>query len=162
MELVHFYLHTIGLFGILCPIVRYSFLRSFNVLVYCLYFYHLFREMDTHCCCVLYGCHGNKVYCCESHDSHLEIMWTFVGDSPFYSTPFVVRMSALVVVCCSSVRGSVYLLDLSDGSQLGHLRLPGDVFSSPVAVGSEIVVGCRDDNVYCIQVSVHSDHQDHV
>ena len=55
----------------------------------------------------------------------------------------------------------MYLLDLSDGSTLGHLRLPGDVFSSPVVVGSEVVVGCRDDNVYCMQISVHSGHQDH-
>lgn len=28
--------------------------------------------------------------------------------------------------------------------------LPGEVFSSPVAVGPWVVLGCRDDNVYCM------------
>jgi outer membrane protein assembly factor BamB len=32
------------------------------------------------------------------------------------------------------------------------LKLPGDVFSSPVMLDGRIFVGCRDNNLYCLQV----------
>ena len=38
------------------------------------------------------------------------------------------------------------------GSEVGRFRLGGDVFSSPVFVDGEVVVGCRDDSLHCFQV----------
>lgn len=32
-------------------------------------------------------------------------------------------------------------------------KLPGEVFSSPVAIGGSMYVGCRDDNVYAVDLS---------
>ncbi|KAH7296144.1 hypothetical protein KP509_26G011000 [Ceratopteris richardii] len=36
---------------------------------------------------------------------------------------------------------------------LSVLKLPGDIFSSPIMLGGRIFVGCRDDNVYCLAIS---------
>ena len=59
--------------------------------------------------------------------------------------------STLPCVCACSTSGHVYLLDAQKGDILGSMRLPGEVFSSPAVVENLILVGCRDDNVYCIE-----------
>ena len=59
--------------------------------------------------------------------------------------------STLPCVCACTTSGQVYILDALKGCILGSVRLPGEVFSSPVVVDNLIVVGCRDDCVYCIE-----------
>lgn len=54
-------------------------------------------------------------------------------------------------VCVCTTSGQVYLLDVHTGEVLGSVRLPGEVFSSPVVVDSHILIGCRDDCIYCIE-----------
>ncbi|XP_075113486.1 putative acyl-activating enzyme 19 isoform X3 [Nicotiana tabacum] len=67
----------------------------------------------------------------------------------------------LVCVCSSS--GSVHVVQVSlnsDGAnqpcdmvqEFARYELGGDIFSSPVMIGGEIFVGCRDDYVHCIRV----------
>lgn len=60
------------------------------------------------------------------------------------------RSCPLVFVC--SVPGLVAALRLSDGVIVGERHLPGEVFSSPVVAGRHLVVGCRDDNVYVLEI----------
>ena len=45
------------------------------------------------------------------------------------------------------------IFDLRSGEVLASCQLPGEVFSSPVVVGDYLVVGCRDDYVYCLEIS---------
>ena len=33
-----------------------------------------------------------------------------------------------------------------------EVALPAHVFSSPVLLGSMLVVGCRDDHLYCLEL----------
>jgi acyl-CoA synthetase len=33
------------------------------------------------------------------------------------------------------------------------VQLPGEVFSSPVFVDSWVLLGCRDDHLYCLKVA---------
>lgn len=61
----------------------------------------------------------------------------------------------LTCVCVCSSRGVLYLLDVVTGSVCASLKLSQDVFSSPVVVDNHIVIGCRDDCVYCIECSLH-------
>jgi acyl-CoA synthetase len=68
-----------------------------------------------------------------------------------------------VVVC--STDGTAHLLTARHSSQQqqqqqqqevlsfdvrGSVALPGEVFSSPVSCGPWVVVGCRDDYLYCL------------
>ena len=57
-------------------------------------------------------------------------------------------------VCVSTSSGVVYLLDVQTGKILGSLSLPGQVFSSAAVVNNHILVGCRDNHIYCIKCSV--------
>ncbi|OIT39647.1 putative acyl-activating enzyme 19 [Nicotiana attenuata] len=71
------------------------------------------------------------------------------------------QSARLICVCSSS--GSVRVLQVSlnsDGAnqpcnvvrEFVRYELGGDIFSSPVMIGGEIFVGCRDDYVHCIRV----------
>ncbi|XP_077984637.1 beta-alanine-activating enzyme-like [Glandiceps talaboti] len=56
-----------------------------------------------------------------------------------------------VVVGCTV--GTIFILHLYTGQLVSQYTLPGEVFSSPVVHGNRIIVGCRDDNVYCFEMA---------
>lgn len=63
--------------------------------------------------------------------------------------------SSAVIVGATTI-GKVFLSCLFPSGQLTSLAevdLPGNVFGSPVVFGQYILVGCRDDYLYCIQWS---------
>ena len=70
-------------------------------------------------------------------------------------TDVVETHTDLVAVC--STRGMLYVLTLASGAVLGTHQFAGETFSSPVVLASEgsfiVVVGCRDDYVYCVRFS---------
>ena len=58
------------------------------------------------------------------------------------------------VVCCAS-NGDMTVTDVERsraGEVLDACQLGTDVFSSPVAVGTFVVCGCRDDHLYCVHL----------
>ena len=69
-----------------------------------------------------------------------------------YSTPCVSLVDGTVCVCYVCSTGMLHLLELGSGAVLGSVRLPGEVFSSPVVREGRIVVGCRDDKVYAVDI----------
>lgn len=54
-------------------------------------------------------------------------------------------------ICVCTTSGALYLLDIHTGIKQATLKLPGQIFSSPVVVDGHILVGCRDDNIYCVE-----------
>lgn len=57
------------------------------------------------------------------------------------------------VVWVCSTKGTLYCLSLDSGDTLVTWSLPGPVFSSPVIVGNEMLIGCRDDYLYCLEIT---------
>ena len=56
------------------------------------------------------------------------------------------------VVCVGGVDGSVYAFASGDGTPLATCKLPGAVFSSPSVCASRVIVGARDDRLYCLEL----------
>ncbi|KAK6173896.1 hypothetical protein SNE40_017271 [Patella caerulea] len=52
-----------------------------------------------------------------------------------------------------STNGDLSILDLITGNVKGVYKLPGEVFSSPVVVGNRVLIGCRDNFLYCLQIT---------
>lgn len=108
---------------------------------------------------VMSGSHDGCVYC---WNDHLDLEWKTELGSEIYSTPCHCTIQTLTLsntyriscVCVCSTAGSVYMLDAVCGHILGSFELPGNIFSSPVVVDSCILVGCRDDHVYCIEIEI--------
>ena len=79
---------------------------------------------------------------------------------PVFSSPCFASVSCagcavlcpLVYVC--SVPGAISVLSSIDGAVVGEKQLPGEIFSSAVAVGRSLVVGCRDNFVYVLDILV--------
>ncbi|KAL5486532.1 hypothetical protein EMCRGX_G019026 [Ephydatia muelleri] len=127
------------------------------------------------------GSHDKCVYC---WDDQLHLVWKREVASEVYSIPFQAALvpdptdHTLVAtdhssgsldagrlassghrvpcLCVCAVSGQVYVLHASSGALLGHMDLPGQVYSSPVLVDDLLVVGCRDNNLYCMGVTLCS------
>lgn len=128
---------------------------------------------------VVLGCHDASVV---AVDCSGKVRWSASAGSMVYSSPCTTGRGLVVV---ATTQGTLLFLR-SDGQRLGEYALPGQVFSSPVVVcGAQrtgghcggakgvvadaavrIVVGCRDNHLYCLRWSPdlglsHSDEQLH-
>ncbi|KAL8576444.1 hypothetical protein ACOMHN_049011 [Nucella lapillus] len=65
------------------------------------------------------------------------------------------------LVACASTDGLVRILNVATGELIGQKHLPGEVFSSPVVVDDCLIVGCRDDRVYCYRLVHDSQSNGH-
>ncbi|XP_051954079.1 beta-alanine-activating enzyme-like isoform X2 [Xyrauchen texanus] len=99
------------------------------------------------------GSHDSFVYCLNAVNGLL--LWQFQTTGKVFSTPFVFNgtpwgFAVLVAVC--STDGTVWILDGETGALKASMSLPGELFSSPVVWGHSLVVGCRNDYVYCLEL----------
>ena len=69
--------------------------------------------------------------------------------SPPSSTSDVPSLDA-VTVC--SVDGILYIINIVNGEILAKHHFPGKTFSSPCVVNNKILVGCRDNSLYCLTI----------
>uniref|UniRef100_A0A3B1KH26 Aminoadipate-semialdehyde dehydrogenase n=1 Tax=Astyanax mexicanus TaxID=7994 RepID=A0A3B1KH26_ASTMX len=103
---------------------------------------------------VVCGSHDCCVYGLNASDGSL--LWRFQATGKVYSSPFVFdgsRWGLRRLVAIASTDGTVWVLDGEQGTLKASLCLPGELFSSPVVWGTNIVVGCRNDFVYCLKLS---------
>lgn len=97
---------------------------------------------------VLFGCHDHSVYCLNVATGQQQ--WRSEMTAPVYSSPFFDTVHSLVF--CVDTAGCLRALEPASGSILGEIKLNGQIFSSPVLVGSRLMFGCRDDLLYCVTI----------
>lgn len=100
------------------------------------------------------GSHDGSVYCLNTNDGSL--LWRFRTISKVYSSPFVFdgsRLDTGTLVAAASTDGTVWILDGEKGTLKGKFVFSGELFSSPIVWGRNIVMGCRNDYVYCLELS---------
>nr|XP_046246698.1 beta-alanine-activating enzyme isoform X2 [Scatophagus argus] len=104
---------------------------------------------------VLCGSHDGCLYCLNCADGSL--VWTFRTTGKVFSSPCVFDGSVVgrrgILVALASTDGTVWILDGQDGQMLASFHLPGELFSSPVVWGQFLVIGCRNDYVYCLNLT---------
>ncbi|KAL3209851.1 hypothetical protein MRX96_037660 [Rhipicephalus microplus] len=99
--------------------------------------------------CLFVGCHDNYVYKLSCKDG--SVLWkTFFLSAPIYSTLFCFHDGKTCVG--ASTQGKLCVIGSHRGEVLSTYHLDNEVFSSPVALGDFIFVGCRDNYVYCFHV----------
>ncbi|XP_058124419.1 beta-alanine-activating enzyme [Anopheles ziemanni] len=108
---------------------------------------------------LLVGCYDRCVHCVEylpGECDALILSWKVELQSQIYATPLVVGQYLLV--CTTS--GYINVLDLVTECKEGEdslkivstLKTNGELFASPVAHGSAVFVGCRDNFLYKIRL----------
>ncbi|XP_038254641.1 beta-alanine-activating enzyme isoform X1 [Dermochelys coriacea] len=103
---------------------------------------------------IYFGSHDCFIYCCNMEGN---LLWKFETSSSVYATPFVFHSHDLeseTLLAATSTDGTVWVLNAKTGLVAGVEKLPGEVFSSPVVCGSKLVVGCRNDYVYCLDLCI--------
>lgn len=105
---------------------------------------------------VLCGSHDGSLYCLNCSDGSLA--WSFQTTGKVFSSPCVFDGAAVggrgTLVGVASTDGTVWILDGGDGRLLASFALDGELFSSPVVLGRSLVVGCRNDFVYCLKLTI--------
>ncbi|CAM9644192.1 unnamed protein product, partial [Hapterophycus canaliculatus] len=107
---------------------------------------------------IVWGCHDGIVRCRAGTAPTWEA--NIGRGQPVFSSPCFAAVGCegcavrCAVVFACTVSGSITALCLSSGAVVGEKQLPGEIFSSPVAVGRDLVVGCRDNRVYVLRIAV--------
>ncbi|XP_047113580.1 beta-alanine-activating enzyme isoform X1 [Schistocerca piceifrons] len=102
--------------------------------------------------CLLFGCHDHKVYCLGTNG---QLLWTTKLDSPVYATPFPFSTvnSEVDFVAAASTSGALCILHAKSGELLYKKNIGCELFSSPVVCGGVLVIGSRDDYLYCYKLT---------
>ncbi|KAI1888694.1 hypothetical protein AGOR_G00171370 [Albula goreensis] len=106
---------------------------------------------------VFCGSHDGGVYCVRSCSGSL--VWRFGAGAKVFSSPFLfedLEWGSGGLVAVASTDGTLYILGAEDGELRASLSLPGEIFSSPVLWRRTLVVGCRNDYVYGIELTTSS------
>uniref|UniRef100_A0A8C5T8W2 Aminoadipate-semialdehyde dehydrogenase n=1 Tax=Malurus cyaneus samueli TaxID=2593467 RepID=A0A8C5T8W2_9PASS len=101
---------------------------------------------------IFFGSHDCFIYCCNMEGN---LLWKFEATSSVYGTPFIFQSDDLnnkILLAAVSTDGKVWILNAKSGTAEGVDELPGEVFSSPIVWGTKLVVGCRNDYVYCLDL----------
>merc|ERR1712130_35992 len=96
-------------------------------------------------CSALVGDHGGSVTCVSTSGN---LVWRKDVGAAVAGAPDI--QGGGLAVC--TTQGEVVLLQQEKGEEMGRLMLGGEVFPSPLLLGNKLVVGCRDNYLYCLNI----------
>lgn len=103
---------------------------------------------------IISGCQDSKLHVIEINSGKAEFKTSLHLKTAISSTPNVSLLKNKVVICVATNNGFLYLIDLKSNHFLCEFQLPNECFSSPCLNLNKIYLGCRDNNLYCIDVLV--------
>lgn len=95
---------------------------------------------------VVVGCDDHKIYAFDTSSG--KALWHFKTDAPVYSSPTIATSQQGATVLIGSNDGSIYALQLKDGTLVDKHTTYGKVTSTPFAAEGRIVVGSYDNGLY--------------
>ncbi|XP_037385343.1 beta-alanine-activating enzyme isoform X2 [Talpa occidentalis] len=101
---------------------------------------------------IFFGSHDCFIYCCSMKG---DLQWKFETTSRVYATPFAFRnhsSSNEMLLAAASTDGKLWILESKRGQLKSVHELPGEVFSSPVVWESMLIIGCRNNYIYCLDL----------
>ncbi|XP_038948861.1 beta-alanine-activating enzyme isoform X2 [Rattus norvegicus] len=102
---------------------------------------------------IYFGSHDCFLYCCSTEGG---LRWKFETTARVYSTPFAFPnhlCGSGTLLAAASTDGKLWVLESQSGELRSVYELPGEVFSSPVVWESMLVIGCRNNYIYCLDLS---------
>ncbi|XP_067008932.2 beta-alanine-activating enzyme [Anabrus simplex] len=110
---------------------------------------------------IVIGCHDKNVYCLRHEKTSVSCLWKLQLDSAVFATPFIFHVLSsstashpdeAVYAAVATTKGTILLIDVQRGTIKSSYSLPYEVFSSPVVYNRSLVVGCRDNYVYSLNL----------
>ena len=75
-----------------------------------------------------------------------------IADASNVSNSDMEKTQSVAIITFATTIGILYVVGAEDGQVLCKTQMEGEVFSSPILYRNSLVVGCRDDNVYCFDI----------
>lgn len=107
---------------------------------------------------ILVACYDHHIYALSIKDStEMSLHWKMnlgasIASAPY---PFVISTVENGRSPCAAVAnsaGRVFLISLNDTKILSEYDVQSEVFSSPVVEQGRVYFGCRDNNLYCLEI----------
>lgn len=99
---------------------------------------------------IIFASQNGTVYCFEISRTTHRNLWEHKTGEQACATPFCcATWNAAIAV---TTNGDMLILDADSGHLFTSYSIKAPVFSSPVAFGNNIVVGSRDNYLYCFRV----------
>lgn len=113
----------------------------------------IFSSIICHENHLIFGCHDKHLYVVKpSADSCCLIDKVKVA-SEISASAFVYSELNNTFIVASCNAGIIYVIDFKTRGIVKELRLPDEIFSSPVVSERKLFVGCRDNYLYCININ---------
>ena len=100
---------------------------------------------------IFFGAHDGKVHCVNVLGGTL--LCEFSAGSGVFSSPALLTPSPNPIVVAFSMEGVLMAMDPITRRSRTY-KLPGQVFSSAVCLQGTVYIGCRDDHVYALQITM--------
>lgn len=101
---------------------------------------------------ITFGCHNHHSYHLKHiEDGNVQEEFRNKHSSQIFATPFKFKDSYIVY---AATDGHLQIIDFVDKQIVCEIKLPGELFSTPLVLGDEIFIGCRDNYLYCLNVSI--------
>jgi outer membrane protein assembly factor BamB len=102
---------------------------------------------------LLFGCHDRGLYRLDASTGSL--IWRHALDGEIFASPDYESGDGGGRIVAATTSGTVYLVS-PGGETLASWQLSGQVFSSPLFLPSRIIVGSRDNFLYCFAEETQS------
>lgn len=98
----------------------------------------------------IFGSHDGLVHCISSDASNrnLTVRWKSKIGQQIRSTPTLLNQET--ILCCST-DGKITFLNPKDGQIKRQFSIDGEIFSSPTIHENSVLIGSRNDFIYCLE-----------
>ncbi|CAG9762588.1 unnamed protein product [Ceutorhynchus assimilis] len=110
---------------------------------------HIFSSLICHTNVIYFGCDDSYIY---KVTPDCEISKFAKLESAISSSPFVYEYEQKIFIVCTCNSGVLYVIEDCTGTVIFRMQLPSESYSLPYVLENQIYVGCRDDNLYCINI----------
>lgn len=102
---------------------------------------------------LIFGCHDKNLYIVNPTVDLCRLVGKVEFDSAISTSTYVYEEDDISVIVAACNVGIIYVIDAKTCAVLKQIRLPNEIFSSPVVFRRKLYLGCRDNYLYCIDLS---------
>lgn len=115
----------------------------------------IFSSIISYAEILIFGCHDKNLYVVKPSNESCSLVGKVQFDAEISTSAYVYKNDDITVIVAACNAGIVYVINLKALVVMKTIRLPNEIFSSPVVFEKKLYIGCRDNYLYCIDLSAY-------